>query len=85
MMIQRNGFLFSMNAFLIFAIAVEGLLMMIRIVFSGCKSKGTLKLEDQQFGYWLRANQFNPSRKSVVEVAGFGGDCFQSSLISSVA
>ena len=53
MMIQWNGFLFSMNAFLIFAIAVEGLLVMIMIVFSGCKSKGTLKLEDQQFGHWL--------------------------------
>lgn len=76
MMIQWNGFLFSMNAFLIFAIAVEGLLVMIMIVFSGCKSKGALKFEDQQFGHWLRANQFNPSRKSVVEVAGFGEDCF---------
>lgn len=39
MMIQRNGFLLSMNTFLIFATSVEGLLMMIMIVFSGCKVK----------------------------------------------
>ena len=34
-------------------------------------------MEDHQFGPWIRATQFNPSRKSVVEVAGFGDDYFQ--------
>ncbi|KAK7848631.1 hypothetical protein CFP56_004605 [Quercus suber] len=38
--------------------------------------KCSLKLEDQQFGQWIRAAQFNNSRKSVVEVAGFGEDAF---------
>ena len=28
-------------------------------------------MEDQNFGSWLRASQFNPSRKTVVEVKGF--------------
>ena len=34
-MVQRSGFHLSMNAFLIFATSVRGLLMIIRIVFSG--------------------------------------------------
>lgn len=38
------------------------------------RSKGTMKLEDQQFGPWIKATQFNPSCKSMVEVAGFGDD-----------
>ena len=36
-----------------------------------------MKFKDQQFGPWIRVTQFNPSRKSVVEVAGFGDDYFQ--------
>ena len=35
------------------------------------QSKGSLALEEQQFGAWLRAPQFNPSRRSYVEVKGF--------------
>ena len=35
------------------------------------KSKGTLNVEDQQYGVWLRARHFNPFRKSFVEVKGF--------------
>uniref|UniRef100_A0A7N2M4M2 DUF4283 domain-containing protein n=1 Tax=Quercus lobata TaxID=97700 RepID=A0A7N2M4M2_QUELO len=35
------------------------------------RSKGSLRMEDQKFGSWLRASQFNPSRKTVVEVKGF--------------
>ena len=31
-------------------------------------------MEDQQFGHWFRAVQFNSSRKSVVEVKGFEVD-----------
>lgn len=34
-------------------------------------SKGTLKLDDQQFGPWIRAPLFNPTKKSVVEVKGY--------------
>nr|POE52414.1 hypothetical protein CFP56_50272 [Quercus suber] len=30
-----------------------------------------MAVEDQQFGAWLRAPQFNPSRRSFVEVKGF--------------
>lgn len=41
-------------------------------------------MEDQQFRQWLQANQFNPSRKSLAEVVGFGRDCFRNSLISSI-
>lgn len=37
-------------------------------------SKGSLKMEDQQFGHWIRAVQFNSSWKSVVEVKGFEVD-----------
>lgn len=38
------------------------------------KSKEPLKIEDQQFGQWIRAIQFNSSQKSVVEVKGFEVD-----------
>ena len=34
-------------------------------------SKGTLKLDDQQFGPWIRAPLFNPAKKCVVEVRGY--------------
>ncbi|KAK7844044.1 hypothetical protein CFP56_011634 [Quercus suber] len=34
-------------------------------------SKGTLKLDDQQFGPWIRAPLFNPAKKSVIEVKGY--------------
>ena len=34
-------------------------------------SKGSLKVEDQQFGHWIRATLVNPSRKSVIDVKGF--------------
>ena len=34
-------------------------------------SKGSLKVEDQQFGHWIRATLVNPSRKSVMDVKGF--------------
>ena len=30
------------------------------------RSKGSLKVDDQQFGQWIRAAQFNPSRKIVI-------------------
>ena len=35
------------------------------------RSKGTLSVQDQQFGSWIRASQFNPARKSIVEVQGY--------------
>ena len=34
-------------------------------------SKGMLTAADQQFGPWIRAPQFNPVRRAVVEVQGF--------------
>ena len=35
------------------------------------RSKGTLSSSDQQFGPWIRADQFNSSKKFVVEVQGY--------------
>ena len=35
------------------------------------QSKGSIVVEDQQFGAWLRAPQFNLTRRSYVEVKGF--------------
>ena len=35
------------------------------------QSKGMLAVEDRQFGPWIRATQFNQSKKSVVEVQGY--------------
>lgn len=34
-------------------------------------SKGTLTADDQQFGPWIRAPQFNLVRRAVIEVQGF--------------
>lgn len=48
------------------------------------KSKGALKMEDQQFGECIRAVQFKPSRKSYVEVKGFGEFFSKKSEVSSV-
>nr|POE94015.1 hypothetical protein CFP56_35812 [Quercus suber] len=45
--------------------SIEGLIITIVI------SKGSLSKEEQQFGPWLRAPQFNPGRKAIVEVQGF--------------
>uniref|UniRef100_A0A7N2KK34 Zinc knuckle CX2CX4HX4C domain-containing protein n=1 Tax=Quercus lobata TaxID=97700 RepID=A0A7N2KK34_QUELO len=35
------------------------------------KSKGTLKVEQQQFGHWIRANPFGSNRSRSIEVKGF--------------
>lgn len=35
------------------------------------QSKGTLVADERQFGLWIRAAQYNPSRKTVVEVQGY--------------
>ena len=35
------------------------------------RSKGTLSIQDQQFGSWIRASQFNLAKKSIVEVQGY--------------
>ena len=35
------------------------------------KSKGSLSIDRQQFGPWLRAPQFNPTRRQTIEVKGF--------------
>ena len=35
------------------------------------QSKGSIAVEDQQFGAWLRAPQFNLTRRSYMEVKGF--------------
>ena len=35
------------------------------------RSKGSLKIEDQQFGNWIRAALVNPSWKFVMDVKGF--------------
>lgn len=36
-------------------------------------SKGTLSVESQQFGHWIRASQFSPARRQTLEVKGFRG------------
>nr|POE46508.1 hypothetical protein CFP56_66987 [Quercus suber] len=38
------------------------------------KSRGNLKAKDQQFGSWLRASTPNPTRRTVIRVAGFEED-----------
>ena len=38
------------------------------------QNKGSLKTENQQFGQWFRASQFNPSKKMVIDVKGYGED-----------
>nr|POE57256.1 hypothetical protein CFP56_01905 [Quercus suber] len=35
------------------------------------KSKGSLPVEKQQYGQWIRASQFNPIRRQYVEVKGY--------------
>ena len=35
------------------------------------QSKGSLLKEDQQFGPWIRANQYNPVKKVTIKVEGF--------------
>ena len=44
--------------------------MTIRIASYGL-SKGTLTLEEQQFGPWIWAPQFNPAKKTIIEVQGY--------------
>ena len=35
------------------------------------KSKGALKVEQQQFGHWIRVNPFNLNRSRSIEIKGF--------------
>ena len=42
------------------------------------RSKGSLSSRDQQYGAWLRAGQFNPSKKMVVAVQGYSQSKSQS-------
>lgn len=35
------------------------------------KSKGSLSVEEQQFGHWLKAPQFSPARRQTMEVKGY--------------
>ena len=37
-------------------------------------------VDEQQFGSWIRAPQFNPARKIVVEVKGFDSERPRSSM-----
>ena len=37
-------------------------------------------VDEQQFGPWIRAPQFNPARKIVVEVKGFDSERPRSSM-----
>jgi len=43
-------------------------------------SRGTLTVDKQKFGPWIRAPQFNPVRKTIVEVKGFDSDHPKSSI-----
>lgn len=38
------------------------------------QSKGSLKVENQQFGQWLRASQITSLKKMVIDVKGYGED-----------
>lgn len=40
--------------------------------FLWLSSKGSLKVDNQQFGHWIQAAQFNTTRKSIMDVKGFG-------------
>lgn len=35
------------------------------------KSKGTLSMDQQQFGHWIRASPFSPTRRRSIEVKVF--------------
>ena len=35
------------------------------------KSKGSLSVEHQQYGHWIRASQFSPVRRQYIEVKGY--------------
>ena len=35
------------------------------------KSKGSLSVEHQQYGHWIRASQFSPARRQYIEVKGY--------------
>ena len=35
------------------------------------KSNGNLPLERQQYGHWIKASLFNPSKRQVIEVKGY--------------
>lgn len=35
------------------------------------QSKCSLSTDDQQFGAWIRASQYNPSKKVMIKVQGF--------------
>lgn len=35
------------------------------------QSKGSLSVEDQQFGAWIRANRYNLAKRATVKVQGF--------------
>ena len=43
-------------------------------------SRGTLTVDEQQFGLWIKAPQFNPAWKTIVEVKGFDSDRPKSSM-----
>ena len=73
MKIMKGGFLFSMNDYLIYVIGVASghLTHDDKECALWLRSKGTLSVQDQQFGLWIRASQFNPAKKSRVEVQGY--------------
>lgn len=52
------------------------------------QSKGSLSRDKQQFGTWLRANQYNPSRRALFRVQGYESfrlsTCDSRSLVSSL-
>ena len=41
------------------------------------QSNGTLAVEDRQFGPWIRAAQFNYSKKSAMEVQGYDASLYK--------
>ena len=55
-----------------FVIGVDNFPMIKTILW--LQSKGSLKTEYQQFGQWLRASQFNPLKRMVIDVKGYGKD-----------
>lgn len=72
-MVQKVGLLSNMSAYQMFFIGVDDFPMMIKTIL-WLQSKGSLKTENQQFGQWLRASQFNPLKKMVIDVKGYGED-----------
>lgn len=75
---MKVGCLSLMSNYLIFATGVANLIMMTKDCAIWLRSRGLLSSQDQQYRTWLRAKQFNLSKKMVVEAQGYSQSKSQS-------